>query len=248
MRSSVELGEPVPAGYVADRSSPGPVLLLGAPGVGKGTQAQRLLSLYAFPQLSTGDILRENVRLATAEGRAAGDLMRAGELVPDALVNAMVSRRLQLPDTGRGYVLDGYPRTLEQADFLDGLLAHGEQQVPVVAISIRVDEEELLHRITGRRSCPVCKTIYNIYSNPPRQAGQCDLEGAALEQRPDDREEVFRERMRAFAALTAPVIEHYRGHGRFAEIDGAAPVEKVTEAIVTALWTLRECAVDGASS
>ena len=220
----------------------GPILLLGAPGVGKGTQAQQLLSLYAIPQISTGDILRENVRLGTAEGRAAEDLMRRGELVPDALVNPMVARRLAQNDTLRGYVLDGYPRTLEQAGFLDDLLAGGTASpaaLPVVAISIRVNDEELLRRITGRRSCPVCKTIYNIYSNPPQQPGLCDVEGAALEQRPDDREDVFHERMRAFTAQTAPVIEHYRGQGRFAEVDGVEHVEHLNNSIRTELWRLR---------
>ena len=110
----------------------------------------------------------------------------------------------------------------------------------MVALSIQVDYDELLHRITGRRSCPVCNTIYNLYSNPPQRSGTCDLEGAALVQRPDDREDVFAERMRAFEALTAPVVEHYRRHGRFAEVDGAQPVERVTEILLEDLWRLRD--------
>lgn len=232
----------------ATQQAPGPILLLGAPGVGKGTQAQQLLARYAIPQISTGDILRENVRLVTDDGKAAGDLMRRGELVPNALVNRMVAARLSQDDTLRGYVLDGYPRTLEQAAFLDDLLAGSMRApgLPVVAISIRVEDEELLRRITGRRSCPVCKTIYNVYSNPPQRSGLCDHEGATLEQRPDDREDVFRERMRAFQELTAPVIAHYRSCGRFVEVDGAQSVERVTTTIVTELWRLRGADVEPA--
>ena len=220
---------------------PGPILLFGAPGVGKGTQAQRLLSLYGVPQISTGDILRENVRLQTAEGKAARELMARGELVPDGLVNQMVAQRLQLDDTVRGYVLDGYPRTLEQAAFLDRTLEQSTRlpTLPVVAISIRVSYEELEHRITGRRSCPVCNTVYNIYSNPPAHPGICNLEGATLEQRPDDREDVFVERMKTFEALTAPVIEHYRALARFAEVNGFQSVESVTDDIMSALAQLR---------
>ena len=163
-------------------------------------------------------------------GERAQALMARGELVSDALVNQMVARRLLLGDTALGYVLDGYPRTLEQAAFLDQTLDESEQplKLPVVAISIRVAYEELEHRITGRRTCPVCNTVYNIYSNPPARPGVCDLEGATLEQRPDDRDDVFAERMKTFEALTAPVIEHYRTQSRFAEIDGAQSVERVT--------------------
>ncbi len=220
---------------------PGPILLLGAPGVGKGTQAQRLLARLGVPQISTGDILRENVRIGTEEGRAAEELMSRGELVPDALINRVVARRLTKDDTARGYVLDGYPRTLEQAAFLDTTLKESTRPplLPVVAISITVSYEELLHRITGRRSCPVCNTIYNIYTNPPVRPGVCDLEGARLEQRADDAEEVFVERMKTFAAQTTPVIEHYRAQGRFAAIDGAQTVERVSDDIVAQLIRLR---------
>ena len=167
--------------------------------------------------------------------------MARGELVSDTLVNQMVARRLAVNDTIRGYVLDGYPRTLEQAAFLDDSLAHSTRvpALPVIAISIRVAYEELQHRITGRRSCPVCNTVYNIYSNPPVKAGLCDLEGATLEQRPDDREDVFAERMKTFDALTSPVIEHYRRSGRFAEVDGAQSVERVGEEIQMHLIKLR---------
>jgi adenylate kinase len=220
---------------------PGPVLLLGAPGVGKGTQAQLLVTEYGIPQISTGDLLRGNIASGTDLGLKAKEIISTGALVDDAIVNQMVLIRLQERDTNRGYILDGYPRTLEQADFLDATLSDLAlpPKLPVVAISILVAYDQLLRRITGRRICPTCKSIYNIYSNPPRIAGQCDLDSAQLIQRPDDTEAVFVERMRTFEEQTAPVVAHYRELGRFREVDGDRPVEAVTAAIEEALIALR---------
>ncbi len=218
---------------------PGPILLLGAPGVGKGTQAKELVKIWSIPQISTGDLLRSHVAQGTELGKAAGALMQQGELVPDSLVNEMVARRLQEPDTARGYILDGFPRTLPQAHWLDARLAAQPDALPVVAVSLHVDYNQLIRRITGRRNCPVCQRIYNIYLNPPRTAGFCDVEGAALAQRADDREEVFAERMRAYNAQTAPVVEHYRTQGRFAEVDGDGAIAAVAARIVTAVERLR---------
>ena len=237
---------PVPV----DGFIPGPVLLLGAPGVGKGTQAQILMDLWGIPQISTGDIIRENIKLKTPVGVEFQDLVAKGIFVPDELVNRMVALRLSQPDAARGYILDGYPRTLGQAEWLDEQLAgdgfpgqSGEMTVagklPVVAVSIEVRYDELLRRITGRRTGTVSKRIYNIYTNPPQVEGICDVDGLPLVQRPDDTEDVFAERMRQFADLTAPVIEHYRGQGRFEVVDGEQPVEVVTETIVAALKRLR---------
>jgi adenylate kinase len=225
---------------------PGPVLLLGAPGVGKGTQAQLLMAEFGIPQISTGDLLREHRARHTKLGLLAEELMSQGQLVPDDLVNDMVADRLTHPDALRGYILDGFPRTLPQATWLDNHLAEqgaatqSGPVLPVVAISITVDYDELLHRITGRRTCPVCKSIYNIFSNPPKVARVCDIEGATLVQRSDDTEEVFTERMKTFNLQTAPVVEHYRAQGRFEEIDGNQPVEQVTAAITAALKRLRK--------
>jgi adenylate kinase len=223
---------------------PGPILLLGAPGVGKGTQAQRLMADFGIPQISTGDILRDNIARGTELGRAAKSLMDQGQLVPDELVNGMVGSRLTQPDVKRGYILDGYPRTLGQAEWLDSHLVSleesaGAASLPRVAISINVDEQELLRRITGRRICPVCKTIYNIHSKPPKREGVCDNEGSPLQHRSDDTEEAFTARMKAYNSLTAPVIEHYSRQGRFREVDGARPVEEVTASIEEALRQLR---------
>ena len=192
------------------KSAPGPILLLGAPGVGKGTQAKELVKLWGIPQISTGDLLRGNVSKGTDLGKIAKEIMGRGELVPDSLVNEMVSARLQEPDTANGYILDGFPRTLTQAGWLDGRLAALAHTLPVVAVSIQVDYNQLLRRITGRRNCPVCQSIYNVYGKPPQKDGVCDLDGAALVQRADDTEKVFEGRMRAYEAMTAPVVDHYR--------------------------------------
>ena len=218
--------------------APGPILLMGAPGVGKGTQAKELEKLWGIPQISTGDLLRANVAEGTQLGLTAKEIMARGELVPDSLVEEMADERLRKPDTKRGYILDGFPRTLGQAEWLDGKLAAAPIQV--VAVRILVDYNQLLRRITGRRNCPVCQTIYNVYVNPPKREGLCDVEGAGLVQRADDTEEVFKERMRAYEALTAPVMEHYRTLGRFAEVDGDRPIVEVAAAIIAAVERLRK--------
>lgn len=221
------------------KTLPGPILLLGAPGVGKGTQAKELVKLWGIPQISTGDLLRANVSKGTELGKVAKEIMGRGDLVPDSLVNEMVAVRLQQPDTKDGYILDGFPRTLNQAGWLDGRLAAQTQCLPVVAVSIKVDYNQLLRRITGRRNCPVCQTIYNVYVKPPKVDGHCDVENAALVQRADDTEQVFAERMRAYSALTAPVVEHYRTLGRFAEVDGDRPIAEVAAGIIAAVERLR---------
>ena len=218
---------------------PGPILLLGAPGTGKGTQAKELVKVWGIPQISTGDLLRANVAQGTPLGKVAKEIMGRGELVPDSLVDEMVAVRLQQPDTANGYILDGFPRTLGQAGWLDGRLTAQPDGLPVVAVSIQVNYNQLLRRITGRRNCPVCQTIYNVYVNPPKKDGFCDIEGAALTQRADDTEEVFKERMRAYGALTAPVVEHYRALGRFAEVDGDRPIGAIAVGIVAAVERLR---------
>lgn len=216
---------------------PGPVLLLGAPGVGKGTQAKLLMEEFGIPQISTGDLLREHRKNHTPLGMLADELMNRGELVPDDLVNQMVADRFQQPDTEHGYILDGYPRTIAQAEWLDTQLV--AYLLPVVAINIVVPEKVLLERITGRRISPEGR-IYNIYTNPPKVEGFCDITGSRLEQRKDDTEEVFYERMKSFEAKTSAVIDYYRTHGgRFAEVNGDQPVEQVTHDIRKTLLELR---------
>jgi adenylate kinase len=219
---------------------PGPILLMGPPGAGKGTQAKELVKIWGIPQISTGDLLRANKDQGTALGKIAQEIMGRGELVPDTLVNDMVAVRLMEPDTANGYILDGYPRTLGQAKWLDVRLEAQIEALPVVAVSIKVNYNQLLRRITGRRSCPVCQTIYNIYMNPPKQDEICDVESKGLVQRADDTEQVFKERMRAYEALTAPVVEHYREAGRFAEVDGDRPIAVIAAGIVAAVERLRK--------
>jgi adenylate kinase len=219
--------------------TPGPILLLGAPGVGKGTQAKELVAKWGIPQISTGDLLRYNREHGTPQGLKAKEIMAQGRLVSDDLVNEMVAERLRQPDTASGYILDGYPRTLVQANWVDRHIGADPKALPVIAVSIQVGYNELLRRITGRRTCPVCGTIYNIYLHPPKVEGKCDLEGASLERRSDDTEEVFQERMRTYESLTAPVVEHYRALGRFEEVNGDQPVKAVAAAIEAAVARLR---------
>ncbi len=202
------------------------------------------MAAYGIPQISTGDLLRANIANGTHLGNAAKSLMDQGQLVPDDLVNQMVADRLTRPDTHRGYILDGFPRTINQAEWLDAQLARDSNTLPVVAISIVVGYDQPLHRITGRRISPAGR-IYNIYSSPPAVAGICDVDGSTLVQRPDDSETVFSERMKTFTSQTAPVIEHYRRQGRFEEVDGAQSVERVTADIEEALVALRHFTLHG---
>jgi adenylate kinase len=220
-------------------SAPGPILLLGAPGVGKGTQAKELVKLWGVPQISTGDLLRGNVARGTELGKMAKEIMGRGELVPDTLVNEMVAVRLGEPDTANGYILDGFPRTLGQAGWLDERLKTLKSTLPVVAVSIQVGYNQLLRRITGRRNCPTCQAIYNIYLNASKQEGVCDADGAKLVQRADDTEEVLKGRVHAYETQTAPVVEHYRAQGRFAEVDGDRPIAEIAAGIVAAVERLR---------
>ncbi len=220
---------------------PGPILLLGAPGVGKGTQAKQLMARFRIPQVSTGDLLREHRKLGTKLGQVADNLMAQGKYVPDDLVNDMVADRLVKPDTRSGYILDGYPRTLNQAEWLDEYITRADAgpKLPVLAIHLTVELRVLLERITGRRISPT-GNIYNIYTQPPKVEGICDIDGGPLVQRADDREDVFQERMRVFRSMTEPVVDYYRTHGnRFAEVDGDRPPGEVTEAIQATLLRMR---------
>jgi adenylate kinase len=211
----------------------GPVVLLGPPGAGKGTQAKRLMARYAVPQVSTGDILRDHVMRRTQLGEMAREKMDRGELVEDSLVCDMVAERLSRPDCIRGFILDGFPRTVAQAEWLDRYLqtrlfeTNGLRRIPLVVISIQVGYNELLRRLAGRRCCPTCGRIYNIYFQPPREADRCDTDGTPLVTRSDDREEVISERLKAYERQTLPLVEYYRAQGRLHEIDGTRPMEVV---------------------
>ena len=219
----------------------GPVIVLGPPGAGKGTQAKRIVERYAIPQISTGDILRENVAQGTALGLAAKAIMARGELVPDNLVCDMVAERLRRPDCERGFILDGFPRTPAQAGWLDAFFehelfhnSHGGKELPIV-VRIDVDYNQLLLRLTGRRTCLANGHIYNVHFHPPRVADVCDLDGSQLVIRNDDREEVIRERLKAYDQQTRPVAEYYEHAGRLVSVNGDQPVERVTEEIFRAI-------------
>jgi len=216
----------------------GPVVLLGPPGAGKGTQAKRIMEHYGIPQVSTGDLLRENVALGTELGLSAKAVMARGELVSDDLVCNMVRERLMKPDSSRGYILDGFPRTAAQAGWLDALLEHElfDNSRPTrawpIVIRLDVDYNQLLLRITGRRSCPTCGRIYNVHLQPPRTNEQCDEAHATkLIARNDDRLEVIQPRLTAFQEQTRPVADYYQRTGRLISVNGDQPMDDVTAQI-----------------
>jgi len=213
----------------------GPVILLGPPGSGKGTQAKRIAAHYSIPQISTGDLLREHVSRGTALGREAQAVMARGELVPDELMYGIVADRLDQPDYACGYVLDGFPRTAGQAGWLDAFLERqffekSEKWTPVV-IRLDVDYTQLLLRLTGRRSCPTCGRIYNVHFQPPRVNELCDLDDSKLIQREDDREEVIRPRLDAYEVQTKPVAEYYRARGRLVAVNADQAVDELAAQI-----------------
>jgi len=205
------------------------IVLLGAPGAGKGTQAQLLAAATQLPQISTGDIFRFNLKNQTELGKLAKSYMDTGALVPDEVTIRMVADRLQQPDAANGAIMDGFPRNLVQATAFDALVAPygGVAVVPMLG----VDDEEVIRRITGRRSCRTCGAIYHVLYNPPRTAGVCDKDGGELYQRDDDREETVRNRLFVYYKQTAPLIGYYYAKGLLAEVDGMQPIEAVSAAL-----------------
>jgi adenylate kinase len=233
----------------ASSQNVGPIILLGPPGAGKGTQAKRVSEYYRIPQISTGDILREQGQRGTELGIKAKDIMARGEFVPDELMYGMVADRLRQVDCERGFILDGFPRTPAQAGWLDAFLEHEffdnvprSKCLPVV-IRIDVDYNLLLRRIAGRRSCPVCARIYNVYLQPPRVADTCDHDGSKLIARDDDREEVIRDRLQRYEVQTRPVAQYYERKARLSAVNGEMPVERVTEEIIRLVENSRREAV-----
>ena len=220
------------------KSPIGAVLLLGSPGVGKGTQAKELSRLWNIPRISTGDQLRNHVAHGTPLGRRVKAIMERGELVPDSLITEMVKSRLLKPDTRRGYILDGFPRTIDQANWLIERLARPRSLLPIFAVRIYLSRTQLLRRITGRRHCPVCQTSFHIYDNRPKREGLCDRDDTVLIQRPDDTEEVLGRRLVLHDALTAPVIRYFQTRGQFADVTGDGPIEWITGRIIEAVDTL----------
>jgi len=225
-------------GPTAKSAAVGPIILLGAPGAGKGTQAKLIAQRYGIPQISTGDLLRDNVARKTELGIQAKAVMGRGELVSDHLVCGMVAERLAHKDCERGFILDGFPRTMVQAEWLGKYLASrsfGGRQVPPVVISIQVGYNQLLQRLAGRRSCPACGRIYNVYFQPPRVAEICDVDGTPLIQRKDDKQEVISERLKEYERQTLPLVDYYRAQGRLYEINGELPADQVTAKVFAAI-------------
>lgn len=199
---------------------------MGPPGVGKGTQAVYLRERLGVPHVSTGDLLRAAVQEGTPLGRKAKGYMESGQLVPDSLIGDLLSQRLARSDAGVGFVLDGFPRTVEQVGILDGVLEGLGVGIDRVAI-LTAPEAEIVRRLSGRRTCPGCGAVYHVDSRPPESAGVCDACGSALVQRPDDAEDVIRERLRVYLAQTLPVAGTYRERGLLVEVDGSGNPEDV---------------------
>jgi adenylate kinase len=210
------------------------IILLGAPGVGKGTQAKKIQQKYPVPQISTGDILREAVRKQTELGKRAKSIMDKGELVPDELIVSLVRERLQQNDCKEGFILDGFPRTIPQAKALDKLLPELGIALHAV-IDIEVDYEKIVARLTNRRLCPSCGMDYNLLNNPPNPHGSCKKCGAKVIQRDDDKESTIRNRLEVYEKQTRPLKNFYREKGLLKTVDGDKPVEQVFVDIVTML-------------
>jgi adenylate kinase len=203
------------------------IVLLGAPGSGKGTQAQRLQAKYGVPQVSSGDLLRDSVARGTELGRKAKAVMDAGQLVSDDIVLGLIRDRLRKPDAARGFILDGFPRNIDQANSLNALLKELGQPVDAVLL-LDVRRETLMQRLAGRRTCPTCGTVYNIHSIPAG-ANTCSRDGAQLYQRPDDKEEVVAKRLEVYQNQTQPLIEHYSKLGLLRVVAGEGALEQVFE-------------------
>lgn len=210
------------------------IIMLGAPGAGKGTQAKRIAEKYDIPHISTGDIFRANIKNNTELGKKAKTYMDQGLLVPDELVVDLVVDRLGQEDAKRGYVLDGFPRTIPQAEALDTALANRGEKMDY-AIDVEVPDSAIIERMSGRRSCGQCGASYHIAFNPPKTEGICDICGGALIQRDDDKPETVEKRLAVYHEQTKPLIDYYTGHNIIEEVDGTMSMNEVFDAIIRIL-------------
>ena len=210
------------------------IVLVGPPGAGKGTQAQFIAAHLAIPRISTGDIFRFNVANNTELGAQAKEYMDRGDLVPDEITVAMVRDRLAEADAKAGFLLDGFPRNVPQAETLKKILAETDQKLTVV-LELVVDEDEVVRRLSGRRTCRRCQRVWHVLYDPPSVEGVCDDCGGELFQRDDDKEEVIRHRLEVYRTQTAPLIAFYQSEGILVDIDAAGPVEEVTARALSAL-------------
>lgn len=207
------------------------IILLGAPGAGKGTQAEVLRSRFGLAHVSSGDLFRENVSKQTPLGILAESYMDRGELVPDDVTIKMVMERIAQPDCARGVIFDGFPRTKAQAKALDAAFARENKKIGVV-LFVQACDQVLIERLTARWNCPVCGSVYNLLTNAPRIAGKCDKDGSALGQRDDDKPETVRRRLDVYRKQTAPLIDYYRQSGLLRELNGERSIEQVTAEVV----------------
>lgn len=212
------------------------LILLGPPGCGKGTQAKILIDTYHIPQISTGDILREAIKKESPLGIEAKTHMDQGSLVPDHLVIKIIEERLKQTDCNRGFILDGFPRTVAQAEALDTTLSEMGSKLEYV-FSIEVDDEELIRRLTGRRVCRKCGESYHIEFNPPRQDGMCDSCQGELYQRDDDKEETIRNRLKVYQDQTSPLISFYQRKDVLHSIDGIGSIEEIKKRLLNIINT-----------
>jgi adenylate kinase len=215
------------------------IVLLGAPGSGKGTQAKRLADKYKIPQISTGDILRAAVEAKTPVGLQARHALDAGHLVPDPIVLELIRERLNRPDTKDGFILDGFPRNLLQAESLDNLLARIRKPLHA-AILIAVDFDALIQRITGRRTCESCAAVFNIYSSPSKLDDRCDRCGGNLHHRSDDNEETIGNRLRVYEAQTTPLIAYYRNQNKLRTVQGVGEIQDIFNDLIKVIDELPE--------
>ncbi|MEW6570367.1 MAG: adenylate kinase [Nitrospirota bacterium] len=210
------------------------IVLLGAPGAGKGTQAKKLIEKYGIPQISTGDLLRAAVAAGTPLGKEAKSYMDKGELVPDRVVLGMVEERLKQDDCKKGFILDGFPRNTAQAEVLDKMLQSLNMPLDA-ALSVDVPFEDLMKRLTGRRTCKSCNQMYNIYFTPPKKESVCDKCGGELFQRDDDKEETIKKRLEVYTAQTAPLMDYYNKKGIQKAVMGVGSIDEIFNKVCTVL-------------
>ena len=210
------------------------IILLGPPGAGKGTQAKKLTQAFAIPQISTGDMLRAAVKNGTALGKQAKAFMDAGGLVPDEVVIGIVKERLAEADCGKGFILDGFPRTIPQAEALDRVTKELGKEIRFV-LSLEVDQNDLMERLCGRRTCTGCGAMYHVTFNPPKAAGKCDKCGTALIQRDDDKEETIKNRLANYNKATAPLLDYYRNTGKIRSVMASGEIDAIYAGIVKIL-------------
>ena len=210
------------------------ILIIGAPGTGKGTMSEKLIEKYGIVHVSTGDMLRESVKNGTEVGKKAHGYMERGELVPDEVIHDIILERFAQKDMDNGILMDGYPRTLAQAEDLDSILASLGKKVDCV-LNLELDEKILIERITGRRTCPNCKAIYHIKNMPPKVEGVCDKCGSELEQRKDDTKETAVSRISVYEESTAPLIDYYTGTGALRNFNAEKDPDELLKDIVTEL-------------